>query len=77
MPWLRSETSNPGSLLRSPQRPAPFVSDVNFFLKSSGFWTWWMYGAVYLSKQFSLRNRWLVANDWVKRFLFGRDISRF
>lgn len=31
---------------------------------------------VYLSKQFSWRNRLLVMNDWTKRRLFGRDIWR-
>jgi NADH dehydrogenase FAD-containing subunit len=32
--------------------------------------------SVYLSKQFSLRNGLLVANDWAKRQLFGRDVKR-
>lgn len=31
---------------------------------------------VYLSKQVSWRNRLLVMNDWTKRRLFGRDITR-
>ena len=31
---------------------------------------------VYLSKQVSWRNRLLVINDWTKRQLFGRDITR-
>jgi NADH dehydrogenase FAD-containing subunit len=31
---------------------------------------------VYLSKQVSWRNRLLVMNDWTKRQLFGRDITR-
>lgn len=43
----------------------------------SGFMTWWLWGAVYLTKQYSLRNRVLVAMDWCKVQLFGRDVSRF
>lgn len=43
----------------------------------SGIMTWWLWGAVYLTKQYSLRNRVLVAMDWCKVQLFGRDVSRF
>ena len=32
--------------------------------------------SVYLSKQVSWRNRLLVLNDWTRRRLFGRDITR-
>ncbi|GAX23811.1 NADH dehydrogenase [Fistulifera solaris] len=32
--------------------------------------------SVYLSKQVSWRNRLLVLNDWTKRQLFGRDVTR-
>lgn len=32
--------------------------------------------SVYLSKQVSWRNRLLVLNDWAKRTIFGRDITR-
>jgi NADH dehydrogenase FAD-containing subunit len=32
--------------------------------------------SVYLSKQVSWRNRLLVMNDWIRRRLFGRDITR-
>lgn len=32
--------------------------------------------SVYLSKQVSWRNRLLVLNDWTKRQIFGRDITR-
>lgn len=38
-----------------------------------GFGVW---RSVYLSKQVSWRNRFLVATDWVKATLFGRDITR-
>ncbi|KZP18508.1 UPF0041-domain-containing protein [Athelia psychrophila] len=33
-------------------------------------------GAAYLSTLFSLRNRTLVATDWAKTKVFGRDVSR-
>lgn len=32
--------------------------------------------SVYLSKQVSWRNRLLVMNDWIRRQIFGRDITR-
>lgn len=32
--------------------------------------------SVYLSKQVSWRNRFLVLNDWTNRRIFGRDITR-
>ena len=32
--------------------------------------------SVYLSKQVSWRNRLLVLNDWTKRRIFGRDVTR-
>lgn len=35
-----------------------------------------LWRSVYLSKQVSIRNRVLVLNDWIKRSLFGRDITR-
>lgn len=40
----------------------------------AGFALW---RSVYLSKQYSLRNRILVAVDWAKARAFGRDLSRF
>lgn len=35
-----------------------------------------LWRSVYLSKQVSWRNRLLVLNDWTKKQLFGRDITR-
>lgn len=35
-----------------------------------------LWRSVYLSKQVSWRNRLLVINDWTKRQMFGRDITR-
>ncbi|CAB4409646.1 unnamed protein product [Rhizophagus irregularis] len=47
-------------------------------------WTWmggmsavYLWRSVYLSEQVSFRTRALLALDWSKRFLFGRDISKF
>ena len=40
----------------------------------AGFALW---RSVYLSKQYGLRNRLLVAVDWAKARAFGRDLSRF
>lgn len=39
-----------------------------------GFGLW---RSVYLSKQVSLRNRFLVSLDWIKTQIFGRDITSF
>ena len=41
---------------------------------AAGFALW---RSVYLSKQYGLRNRLLVAVDWAKARVFGRDLSRF
>lgn len=53
------------------------VADLPSLGPLSGFFTWWVWGAVYLTNQFSLRNRTLVALDWCKVQVFGRDVSRF
>lgn len=45
-------------------------------IKSTGEIGNFLWRSVYLSKQVSWRNRILVVNDWVKRTLFGRDITR-
>lgn len=39
---------------------------------SGGAWTFLFWRSVYLSSLFSLRNRTLVAADWMKVKLFGR-----
>ena len=43
-------------------------------LEQAGFALW---RSVYLSKQYGMRNRILVAVDWAKARAFGRDLSRF
>lgn len=45
-------------------------------IKSAGRAGFALWRSVYLSKQFGLRNRILVAIDWAKARLFGRDLSR-
>ncbi|CAG8480898.1 9047_t:CDS:10 [Cetraspora pellucida] len=47
-------------------------------------WTWmgglsavYLWRSIYFSEQVSLRTRTLLAFDWTKRSLFGRDISKF
>jgi len=35
-----------------------------------------LWKSVYISKQVSWRNRFMVVNDWARRSLFGRDITR-
>ena len=45
-------------------------------IKGSGQLGNTVWRSVYLTKQVSWRNRLLVVNDWTKRRLFGRDITR-
>ncbi|KAI0916562.1 hypothetical protein AcV5_003017 [Taiwanofungus camphoratus] len=55
------------------------IADLPFFngqLSSGGVATFLFWRSAYLSMLFSLRNRTLVASDWLKVKLFGRDVSR-
>jgi len=45
--------------------------------KLGGFATWWLWRSAYIYNQHSLRNQWLVFSDWMKAWIFGRDVSRF
>ena len=45
-------------------------------IKGSGLAGFALWRSVYLSKQVSWRNRVLVAIDWTKSRLFGRDMTR-
>lgn len=45
-------------------------------LKNAGRIGFALWRSVYLSKQYGVRNRMLVAVDWLKARVFGRDISR-
>ncbi|KAL9648750.1 hypothetical protein ABK040_003686 [Willaertia magna] len=45
--------------------------------KVGGAVAWYLYRGVYFSKQLSWKNRYGLASDWMKTFVFGRDTSRF
>lgn len=46
-------------------------------VKGRGFATWLVWRSAYLTKLVSLKNKMLVAGDWIRSHVFGRDISRF
>lgn len=55
------------------------VADVKWWnanLATGGKMTYLFWRSAYLSMCFSTRNRLLVANDWIKSTVFGRDVSR-
>ncbi|KAJ7254631.1 pyridine nucleotide-disulfide oxidoreductase-domain-containing protein [Mycena haematopus] len=55
------------------------IADLPFLngsLASGGFLTFYFWRSAYLSTLFSLRNRTLVATDWMRTKIFGRDVSR-
>jgi len=45
--------------------------------KNSGFISWLIWNAAYISKLVSVRNKIMIPLYWFKSFVFGRDISRF
>jgi len=46
-------------------------------VKGKGFSTWLFWRSVYITRLVSFKNKVLVLFDWLKTFIFGRDISRF
>jgi len=42
-----------------------------------GFMTWLLWRSVYVTKLVSVRNKARVAFDWIKTWLFGRDVTTF
>ncbi|KAI8871382.1 FAD/NAD(P)-binding domain-containing protein [Ramicandelaber brevisporus] len=55
------------------------VADLPVFhgnVSSGGVTTFLLWQTAYLSMLYSVRNRVMVSSDWLKRRLFGRDISR-
>lgn len=46
-------------------------------VKGRGLATWIFWRSAYLTKLVSVKNKILVVFDWLKTFVFGRDISRF
>lgn len=63
-----------GSLAYVGQRSA--VAELDGGWNFEGFLTWIMWRTAYLSKQVSWRNKFMVATDWTKELVFGRDISK-
>jgi len=53
------------------------VGEIPGMLKGGGMAVWWLWRAMYLYKQVSLRSMILVSFDWTKTLIFGRDVSRF
>ncbi len=43
----------------------------------SGFGSWLFWRSAYLTNLVSIRNKVLVPGDWLKTFIFGRDLTRF
>ena len=71
------EYSHQGSLAYIGSEKA--VADVSWFngnIASGGTMTYLFWKSAYLNMCFSMRNRILVAVDWAKSSLFGRDVSR-
>ncbi|KAL1988972.1 hypothetical protein VTN96DRAFT_6961 [Rasamsonia emersonii] len=55
------------------------VADISWLsgnIASGGTMTYLFWRSAYLSMCFSVRNRVLVATDWIKAKIFGRDVSR-
>lgn len=55
------------------------IADLPFMngtFATGGLATYYFWRSAYLSTLFSVRNRTLVATDWIKVKLFGRDVSR-
>jgi NADH dehydrogenase FAD-containing subunit len=46
-------------------------------VKGRGFTTWLFWRSAYLTKLVSFKNKLLVVEDWMRTWIFGRDISRF
>ncbi|GAA6018492.1 hypothetical protein JCM10207_007195 [Rhodosporidiobolus poonsookiae] len=53
------------------------VFDLNGYSFAGGLAAMYLWRAAYLSEAVSFRTRCLLMVDWVKRSLFGRDLSRF
>lgn len=42
----------------------------------NGWAAFWLWKSVYLSTSVSMRTRWLLASDWARTWMFGRDVSK-
>ena len=52
------------------------IADLPGGVKLGGIMTYYFWRSAYLSNLFTWRNKTLVASDWIKKTVFGRDISR-
>jgi len=52
------------------------IADLPGGFQIGGLLTFYFWRSAYLSNLFSWRNRMLVVGDWVKSYIFGRDLSR-
>lgn len=46
-------------------------------IQGKGFTAWLFWRSAYLTKLVSMQNKFLVASDWLRSFIFGRDISQY
>lgn len=53
------------------------VLDIDNWSFAGGLVAMYMWRSIYWSEQVSIRTRFLLMLDWVKRGVFGRDLSRF
>lgn len=53
------------------------VFDIDKWSFAGGLVAMYLWRSVYFSEQVSFRTRCLLAFDWIKRGVFGRDLSRF
>ena len=59
-------------------KPKPASSESSASVGAlSGFHAWLVWRSAYLTKLGSWRARMQVPIDWMKTFIFGRDLSRF
>ncbi|KAJ3087529.1 NADH:ubiquinone oxidoreductase [Quaeritorhiza haematococci] len=52
------------------------IADLPGSIRIGGFLTYYFWRSAYLSNLITWRNRFLVASDWIKKSVFGRDIGR-
>jgi len=46
-------------------------------LKNSGFFSWLLWNAAYITKLVSVKNKIMIPMYWFKSWVFGRDVTRF
>eukprot|EP00698_Gefionella_okellyi_P008387 TRINITY_DN2080_c0_g1_i2.p1 TRINITY_DN2080_c0_g1~~TRINITY_DN2080_c0_g1_i2.p1 ORF type:complete len:440 (-),score=83.05 TRINITY_DN2080_c0_g1_i2:23-1342(-) len=52
------------------------VADLTGHVVLGGWGAWWLWRSFYWSEQFTVRNQFLVALDWLKTSFFGRDVAK-